>query len=157
MANKKTKKNTILVLVDFSPPSEAAMAYAGELATKIDAPLSVLHVIHDPGEAPGYYASKKKGKKHIRKMEDVASDMMSDFLTKVTKKNPNLKAIQKADPMLISGLPVTRMIQMIEKLKPYMVVMGNQGRSGLELLMMGSKAEQVVRLSPVPVTVVKSK
>ena len=157
MANKKTKKNTILVLVDFSPPSEAAMAYAGELATQIDAQLSVLHIVHDPGESPGYYAPKKKGKKHIQRMEDVASDMMNDFLLKVTKENPNFKALQKAEPVLISGLPVTRMIQMIEKTKPYMVVMGNQGRSGLELLMMGSKAEQVVRLSPVPVTVVKSK
>jgi len=156
MANKKTKKNTILVMVDFSPPSEAAIAYAGELATQIDANLVVLHVIHDPGESPGYYAPKKS-KKHLRMLEEVANDMMNDFLTKMVKEHPDLKALQKAEPLLISGLPVTRMVQMIEKLKPYMVVMGNQGRSGLELLMMGSKAEQVVRLSPVPVTVVKSK
>jgi len=156
MTNKKTKKDTILVLVDFSPPSEAAIAYAGELATQLNVPLTVLHVIHDPGESPGYYAPKKS-KKHLRMLEDVANDMMNDFLLKVVKDNPDLKALQKAEPLLISGLPVTRMIQMIEKLNPYMVVMGNQGRSALELLMMGSKAEQVVRLSPVPVTVVKSK
>lgn len=156
MTNKKTKKNTILVLVDFSPHSEAAMAFAGDLASKIDASLSVLHVIHDPGESPGYYAPKKS-KKHLQMLEDVASDMMNDFLLKMVKDHPELKAFQMAEPLLVSGLPVTRMIQMIEKLKPYMVVMGNQGRSALELLMMGSKAEQVVRLSPVPVTVVKSK
>ena len=37
-----------------------------------------------------------------------------------------------------------------------MVVMGSQGRTGLDHLLLGSKAEQVVRLSPVPVLIVKA-
>jgi len=36
-----------------------------------------------------------------------------------------------------------------------MIVMGSQGRTGIAHMMLGSKAEQVVRLSPVPVTIVK--
>jgi len=37
-----------------------------------------------------------------------------------------------------------------------MIVMGSQGRTGLAHALLGSKAEQVVRLSPIPVTIVKS-
>ena len=37
-----------------------------------------------------------------------------------------------------------------------MVVMGSQGRTGLKHLMLGSKAEQIVRLCPVPVLIVKN-
>jgi universal stress protein A len=37
-----------------------------------------------------------------------------------------------------------------------MIVMGSQGRTGLAHLLLGSKAERVVRLSPIPVTIVKA-
>ena len=36
-----------------------------------------------------------------------------------------------------------------------MVVMGSAGRTGLSRFLLGSKAEQVLRLCPVPVTIVK--
>jgi len=36
-----------------------------------------------------------------------------------------------------------------------MVVVGSQGRTGLKNLIIGSKANQVVQLCPVPVTIVK--
>ena len=37
-----------------------------------------------------------------------------------------------------------------------MLVMGGQGRTRLDQMMLRSKAEQVVRLSPVPVLIVKA-
>jgi universal stress protein A len=36
-----------------------------------------------------------------------------------------------------------------------MIVMASQGRTGLAHVMLGSKAEQVVRLAPIPVMIVK--
>ena len=59
------------------------------------------------------------------------------------------------------GLPErvlrSRILQLVEKLKPSMVVMGSEGRTGLGRALLGSKAEQVVRLCPVPVTIVKQR
>ncbi len=55
---KKADKGVLLVAVDFSPYSEQALCFAGRLAEKLKARLLVLHVIHDPGEAPGFYAQK---------------------------------------------------------------------------------------------------
>ena len=81
----KNKKETLLVAVDFTGFSEKAVIFAGELANKLDANLVVLHVIHDPAEAPGFYNQKMKKKKFLRSMEDAANEMMAEFLKKMKK------------------------------------------------------------------------
>ena len=57
--------------------------------------------------------------------------------------------------MLVVGLPVNRILESAEKINARMIVMGSQGRTGLARAMLGSKAEQVVRLAPIPVMIVK--
>jgi nucleotide-binding universal stress UspA family protein len=57
--------------------------------------------------------------------------------------------------MLVVGLPVNRILESAEKIHARMIVMGSQGRTGLAHALLGSKAEQVVRLSPAPVMIVK--
>ena len=152
---KKTDKQTLLVAVDFTPWSEKALVFASELAEKVAAALLVLHVIHDPAEAPGFYAHKGKKKKFLQSMEDAAEEMMDDFLQKMRKDYPDQKPIQKAVPLLVVGTPVTRILEIAKKKKVYMIIIGSQGRTGLSHLLVGSKAERVVQLSTIPVTVVK--
>ncbi|MCP4701092.1 MAG: universal stress protein [Gammaproteobacteria bacterium] len=152
----KIPKQAIIVPIDFSPSSEAAAVYASELATCQKVPLVLLHVVHDLGEAPGYYAIKG-GKKHMRKMEDVAKEMIDKFEQKLNKDHPGFKALKKVETAMITGLPVSRILEVVEKNHARMVVMGSQGRTGLAHVLLGSKAEQVVRLCPVPVTIVKAK
>ncbi|MGB5200723.1 MAG: universal stress protein [Sedimenticolaceae bacterium] len=153
-ARKKGNGRVILVPVDFSAHSEAALVFASELAETMSASLIVLHVVHDPGEMPGYYASLVK-KKRIDRLEDIAAEVFDDFLTTTIKAHPHRKALRKAENLMVIGLPVTRILEVVEKVKPSMVVMGSQGRTGLKHLFLGSKAEQVVQLCPVPVTIVK--
>jgi nucleotide-binding universal stress UspA family protein len=154
-ATQKTKSPPILVPVDFSAHAEAALALASELAMGLNAPLVVLHVVHDPGEAPGYYAVKGQ-KKQLRRMEDVAQDMMNAFMQKARKRYPDRRGLAKAKTKLVVGLPVTRILQMTDKLQPKMIVMGSRGLTHLSHMLLGSKAENVARLSPVPVTIVKA-
>ena len=71
----------VLVAVDFSPDSEAAILWACDYAGSVDASLVVLHVIHDPADAPGYY--RKDEADLLRPMDDVASEMLGRFLEKV--------------------------------------------------------------------------
>ncbi len=149
-------RRPVLVPVDFSAHSEAALCHACLLADCLKCPLTILHVVHDPGEMPGYYARMTK-KKALLRMEDVALEMLHDFVTDMVQRHPGLKPLKKADTLLVVGLPVTRILQVADKIDAAMVVMGSLGRTGLKHMLLGSKAEQVVRLCPRPVTIVKRK
>jgi nucleotide-binding universal stress UspA family protein len=150
----KLAKAPILVAVDFSKYSEAALLYASQLAGCTKAPVTVLHVVHDPTEMPGYYSRAFK-KKRLGRLEDVAREMLEQFVEEMRERHSTVKAIKDIEIMLVLGLPVTRILEVADKLGASMVIMGSKGRSGIAHLMLGSVAEQVVRLSPVPVTVVK--
>jgi nucleotide-binding universal stress UspA family protein len=152
---KKMDKNTLLVAVDFTSFSEKALVFASELAEKLKAELVVLHVIHDPAETPGFYAHKGKKKKFLRSMEEAAEEMMEEFLAKMRKDHPDQLPIKKAVQLLVVGTPVTRILEIAEKEQARMIIIGSHGRTGLSHLLVGSKAERVVQLSPIPVTVVK--
>ena len=148
------KGGPILVAVDFTADSEAALIWAGEYADCVGAPLEVLHVVHDPAEAPGQY--RKGDKDHLRPMEDVAKQMMADFLEKLVEAKPELAAIKSARSILVTGIPATRILETAERQGAQLIVMGSRGRTGLPHLLLGSKAERVVQHSPIPVTIVKA-
>ena len=152
--SEKQDTHPILVPVDFSAHSEAALLKACELAECMRLPIVVLHVVHDPGEMPGYY-SKLTKKKQLVRIEDLAKEMLDRFMQKMQTRHAELKCLKKASVMLVVGLPVTRILQVADKLDAAMIVMGSQGLTGLKHILLGSKAEQVVRLAPMPVTIVK--
>jgi nucleotide-binding universal stress UspA family protein len=154
-ALSKSGGKTILVPVDFSDHSEAALIQASEFAQTMPTSLMVLHVVHDPGEMPGYYAKLIKKKRSIR-MQDIAAEAFQEFVTNVIEARPELTALRDAELLMVIGLPVTRILEVVEQLNPIMVVMGSQGRTGLKNLVIGSKAAQIVQLCPVPVTIVKN-
>ena len=151
---KKQPQGSILVPVDFSPISETVIAQAAEFADGLGKPLVVLHVVHDPGEAPGYYQVKGR-KKMIKRAEDVAREMLDRFVAESREKLPDSKAMRQAESILVIGLPVTRILEVVDRIHPWMVVMGSEGRTGLSHFLLGSKAEQILRMCPVPVTIVK--
>ena len=153
-ASGKKSKRPILVPVDFSPPSVAALLKACELAECTDEPLVVLHVVHDPAEMPGYYGKVTKKKKLLR-IEDLAQEAFDAFMQETIAKHAGVRMLAKAKTMLVLGLPANRILEVADQVNAAMVVMGSQGRTGLKHLMLGSKAEQIVRLCPVPVLIVK--
>ena len=152
---KKDSNKPILVPVDFSSHSETALVCAAELAETLGSKLIILHVVHDPGDAPGYYSVKGRDKQ-LHRMEDVSGEMLEEFSHKMQKEHSGLQALKHATTMLIVGLPVNRILESAKKTRARMIVMGSQGRTGIARVMLGSKAEQVVRLAPIPVMIVKN-
>ena len=152
----KAAKQPILVPIDFSPGSESALLQAAELAEALQAPVSVLHVVHDLTATPGYKALKG-AKKQLRRMEDIAADLLQEYMQEMQKKYPGLAALHNAETLLVVGIPVTRILEAAEKVDARMIVMGSQGRTGLAHVLLGSKAEQVVRLAKMPVMIVKDR
>ncbi len=151
---KADKRHPILAAIDFSPHSEAVLLWAADAARRYAVPLLVLHVVHDLAAAPGYYSTKKG---RLRRLEESAKDMMETCLRRFDKKYPEVELSRVAEPMQVIGLPVNRILEMAEKTGAGQIVIGSQGRTGLPHFLLGSKAERVVQLSPIPVTIVKSK
>jgi len=143
----------ILVPVDFSEYSRVALVWACELARCRHASIVVLHVVHDPADAPGYYQQAQGNV--LQPMEDVAAKMMRRFI-KATRKGMGDKKLptRRLKTKLVVGLPVTRILDVAKRVGAAHIVMGSQGRTGLKRLMLGSKAERIVRLAPLPVTIV---
>ena len=77
----------------------------------------------------------------------------SDFLARMGDRHPRL--LGEVDHRLVIGLPITRILEVASEIDAQMIVMGSRGRNGLARRLLGSKAERVVRLSPIPVTIVK--
>jgi len=153
-AHGQSDGDVILAPVDFSDHSEAALVQAARFAEMMPAALIVLHVVHDPGEMPGYYAKLIK-KKRVTRIQDIAAEAFDEFMDRVTEENPGLDSLRDADRLMVTGLPVSRILELVDHVDPIMVVMGSQGRTGLKHLVIGSKAAQIVQLCPVPVTIVK--
>ena len=144
-----------LAAVDFSDDSQTALNWAIDYADRIAAALTIVHVVHDPAGAPGYYRRDKEDL--LLPLEEIARDRFDEFLAGVSQKRPNSTALKEASLVLVRGLPSNRILSVAEKNGANHIVVGCQGRTGLPNLMVGSVAQRVVQLSSVPVTVVKYK
>jgi nucleotide-binding universal stress UspA family protein len=141
----------ILVGVDFSPGSEAALCWAAEASIAFDRPVLVVHVAHDPAEAPGYYATRG-----LEGIERAAQDMMARFMADARERLPCLSQVRQLDAIVVVGLPETRILEVAAREGASLIVMGAQGRTALADVLLGSKVERVTRLSPIPVTIAKT-
>jgi len=138
----------ILVPIDGSKQADDALEYA--LEEFVDADITVINVI-DPIEAgytaqatvPGYseewYEQAKQGADELfEEAQEVASgyDHPLDTATEV-------------------GRPSRTIVDYAEEHGFDHIVMGSHGRSGVSRILLGSVAENVVRRSPMPVTIVR--
>jgi nucleotide-binding universal stress UspA family protein len=138
----------ILVAVDFSRDARAALEQGIRLASAFGARLTLLHVVYDPADAPGFYTAKKAGKKVLRNLEESAAQMMEAFVAEHLPQGEGFRT------RIVRGLPAAQILQVVEELKADLIVMGTHGRSGLKRLMLGSVADKVIRSATCPVLVV---
>lgn len=148
-------KRPVLVPVDFSSCSRAALSFAGNLVKCIDAPLLVLHVVHESGAEAGYY--RRNGTSGmLRPLEDVAGDMLQAFVDETFKADGADDAAARTRLLLVTGVPATRIREIAERERAALLVMGTHERAGLARLAMGSVAYEVAHQTRVPVTIVKA-
>jgi universal stress protein A len=142
----------ILVPVDYSSSSRASSEFALKLAAKLGAAVDVVHVWDKPTYVTDAVMVRREGEEHrsladlIR--ENAESDMKS-FLAELTVP-PGITVGHK----LLSGDPVSTLLGELKKGEYQLVVIGTHGRTGLVHVLLGSVAERLVRLSPVPVLTV---
>jgi nucleotide-binding universal stress UspA family protein len=163
-----SKARPILVPVDFSRHSVAALDWAADLARRIGARIHVLHVVHDPEDQPGYYHQPEEDSNWS--VEATAGKMLEEFLLRCRTEVPALALLagglmdngtasddtEHLTRELIIGVPVRRILEVAQRVDARLIVMGSHGRTGLSRLLLGSKAQSVVQLAPMPVTIVKA-
>jgi nucleotide-binding universal stress UspA family protein len=145
----------ILVAVDFSDDSKAALAWAGKYVECSGARLILLHVVHDPVSNPGFYRNGKENS--WEPMQTVAESMMADFLAHMKIEQPGLESLKSAELRFVPGLPPSRIVEVADLLNAGLIVVGSRGITGFPHILLGSVAERVVVLAKCPVVVVKAK
>lgn len=144
----------ILACVSFCHESEMALLTAIRLAASAGAPLVVLHVVHEPGNRPGYYRRKGVGDATLP-LEEIAERMMTEFLAEFRARHPGHRAeLDRAKTWLVSGIPETRIPEVAEQVGAQLIVIGSNGRGTLAKLLHGSVSDRVVKSASTPVTVV---
>jgi len=146
-------QGTLLVAVDFSEDSLEAVLWASREAERLGFRLMILHIVHDPAASPGFY--KRMDADWLRPMADVAEEMMDAFLKKARAEHPSLSALATAEAKMVTGLPAKRIVEVAIAINAHLIVVGSRGRTGLPHILLGSVAERVVQLAPMPVVVVK--
>jgi nucleotide-binding universal stress UspA family protein len=147
-------RQTVLVAIDFSPDSSAALAWAARYADLSGASLVLLHVVHDPAGSPGFY--RRSPKDNMQPMQEIAAQMMEDFLRAFREEHPGHGSVDTAESQFVPGLPPTRIVEVAKLLEAEIIVVGSRGITGLPHMLLGSVAERVVELAECPVIVVKS-
>jgi len=144
----------ILVPIDFSDCSRSALVYAARLVKGTCTPLLVLHVVHDSPGTPGIYCQPDEGHPS-RPMIDIATEMLDRLLAELRGEHPGLTALEAARPLLITGLPEKRIIEVARHERPAMILMGTHGRNGFAHFLQGSVAEYVSKHASVPVMTIR--
>ena len=138
----------VLVPMDFSPYAEHALDYAIALAQKLQARVTLLHVIQPPliaGADMGVWPSPT----FVVELEAAITSDMEGYLARVTD------AGLTGEIVVIHGNPSQEILDTARQRQVDLIVMGTHGRTGLPHALLGSVAERVVRSAPCPVLVTR--
>ena len=138
----------ILVPTDFSAYADHALEYAIELATTLQARLTLLHVFHLSSLAVGDM-SPAVFSATLQAMETNAKQRTQTALDCIHQ------AGLQGDSAIVEGIPFQTIIDTANDKGIDLIVMGTHGRTGLTHALVGSVAEKVVRLAPCPVLVTR--
>jgi nucleotide-binding universal stress UspA family protein len=137
-----------LVPIDFSDYANQALDYAINLAGKLEARLTLLHVIQsvplggvDMGVTLPYT--------YLQDLEAEIMQSMQSHLARVTA------AGLEGEIVVVHGVPFHEIVETAKMHKVDLIVMGTHGHTGLQHILLGSVAEKVVRLAPCPVLVAR--
>ena len=138
----------LLVPTDFSEYANYALDYAIELAQKLQARLTILHVAETTSMEVAESATPRSPVDEQEQEARVEQGLAT-----------SLKRVRDAGlegaTIVVHGVPFQLIIDTAESADVDLIVMGTHGRTGLAHVLMGSVAERVVRLAPCPVLVTR--
>jgi nucleotide-binding universal stress UspA family protein len=145
------KPDKILFPTDFSRCADQALAHAVFLAEKYEAELHVLHVVTIFKDQPDIVSNEiADTEKTVRNLEEIAEKQLNKVVDSKGSDDMTLITTTKRS---ISAAPA--IMEYSTEYNIDFIVMGTHGRRGFGHLLLGSTAEEVVRLSKCPVFTIK--
>lgn len=145
----------ILVPVDFSECSRTALAFACDLAKRLEAKITLLHVWDVPFLWPSVGDTMVTvPEEQPMTVGQLVQKRVSEELSKFVHENvpPGMSVLARLE----MGDPVQAICSSAASGMQDLVVMGTHGRTGISRMLAGSVAENVVRRCPVPVLTVRT-
>lgn len=139
----------ILFAADFSEGSSNSLPYAVDLAKRYGAKLYLVHVIYDIAKTSGSYVPHVSLDELYKEMETNAKAELEKVYIE------EMKACKDVEHVVLKGTPYEEISRFAEENKIDLIVIGTHGRKGLDRMLFGSTAEQVVRHAPCPVLTVR--
>lgn len=142
----------ILVAVDGSPTSTQAVAEAAGLAQATGARVRLLHVLDPIAHTTGFEAPEVYSQQILPALQKNGQAVLAQALEQVTRRGV------PADTVLVQNMDAQVADLVLGHAREWganLIVLGTQGRRGLQRLVMGSAAERIARTSPVPVLLVR--
>lgn len=137
---------TIVVPTDFSAPAENAMLYAGHLSKAINARLLLVHVYQIPvgmNDMPVLMVSADE----LKRNADIGLERAREMLQK------NVEGIDIQTESRLGDV-TDELKDICKKVKPFAIVAGKHGASGVQRILFGSTSLSIIRHSSYPVIVV---
>jgi len=140
---------SILFPTDFSEGSAQALQYAVDMSKRYGAKLYVIHVIYDIAKATGWYVPHVSMDEMYKDIQEGAKKELERFGVE------ELSGVKNVERRVITGVPHEEIINFVSANKIDLVIMGTHGRKGIDKILFGSTAAQVVRHAPCPVLTVR--
>jgi nucleotide-binding universal stress UspA family protein len=137
---------SLLVPVDFSDSSRAALDQATALAEKLGATVHLLHAWEMPEALPPGQPESATEAELTTTLEKVAHSGLDAFVSHARSRNVSITSATAE-----RGVPWRAIVQAAEKAPHDLIVMGTHGRKGFARALLGSVTERVVRYAPCPV------
>jgi nucleotide-binding universal stress UspA family protein len=140
---KQIKK--ILFPIDFTSHFESLLPWVSTFARKFDATVYVLFVTQDMANFSTFYVPHAN-------IEDFQQQAIDSARKKMAAEvQESFKDFPKLETRVESGSAAAKILELAQKEKIDLIIMGAHGRKGLDRAIFGSVADKVVQSAPCPV------
>ena len=145
-------KSVIVLPIDFSELSQAALPWARRLAAVMDAEIHCVYIVEPPHIYSALDMVPAIPLPTTEELGENAATQLKDF---VGKHLAGLKPAAKTN--VLTGNPADQIVAYAKETGAEMIIMTTHGYSGLEHVVLGSTTESVLRHSQCPVLSVRNK
>ena len=138
----------ILATTDFSPNSDKAVDYAIQLAKRLGAKLTLLHVVPEPSALD--YPIEGISSEEIKGWQQAAEKRLAEQFARAKLAYEEVESVQRT-----ALHPRDEIVQAASELSADLLVISTHGYTGWKHLLFGSDAEIIIEHATCPVLVVR--